>query len=127
MKLVVIESPYAGDVFNNLIYARSAMRDSLSRGEAPFASHLLYPQLLNDTIKEERALGISAGLAWARKAGLSAFYTDFGWSPGMLAALHDFNLKLNYPFRLRALNGPVKLPVTLDEDHEALLRAYIED
>lgn len=44
MILVIIESPYAGDVDRNLEYLRAAMRDCLKRGEAPFASHALYTQ-----------------------------------------------------------------------------------
>ena len=40
MKLVILESPYAGDVEANVEYARACVRDSLSRGEAPIASHL---------------------------------------------------------------------------------------
>lgn len=44
MKLVVVESPYAGDVERNLRYLRAAMADCLARGEAPFASHGLYPK-----------------------------------------------------------------------------------
>lgn len=56
MKLVIIESPFAGNVRENILYARMAVRDSLLRGEAPIASHLLYTQegILNDDIKEER-------------------------------------------------------------------------
>ena len=42
MVLVLLESPYAGYVERNLAYARACMRDCLLRGEAPFASHLLY-------------------------------------------------------------------------------------
>jgi hypothetical protein len=59
MKLVVVESPYAGDVTRNLEYARAAMADCLARGEAPFASHALYTQIgvLDDTKPEERKLG----------------------------------------------------------------------
>ena len=41
---VILESPYAGDVETNLRNARAAMRDCLLRGEAPYASHLLYTQ-----------------------------------------------------------------------------------
>lgn len=44
MRLVVVESPYAGDVKRNEEYARRAMADCLARGEAPFASHLLWPR-----------------------------------------------------------------------------------
>ena len=39
--LVIIESPYMGNVKSNVAYARKCMSDSLLRGESPFASHLL--------------------------------------------------------------------------------------
>lgn len=82
---VIIESPYAGDVERNLRYLRACMRDSLLRGEAPFASHGLYTQLgvLDDLNPEERKLGINAGFAWRSSAELVVFYLDLGWSPGM--------------------------------------------
>jgi len=66
MKRVIVESPYKGDIPTNVAYAREALRDSLMRGEAPLASHLLYTQegVLRDEIPEERALGIEAGLSW---------------------------------------------------------------
>lgn len=85
MRLVIIESPYAGDVVRNAAYARACLADSLRRGEAPIASHLLYtqPGVLDDTDPAERALGIEAGLAWGRVADLTAAYTDLGISPGM--------------------------------------------
>lgn len=85
MNLVVIESPYAGDVEANLAYVRRAMGDCLFRGEAPFASHALYTQagVLDDTVARERRLGIDAGLAWGRQAGFVAVYIDLGISDGM--------------------------------------------
>ena len=85
MKLVVIESPYAGDIERNVAYARRCMHDSLSRGEAPLASHLLYtqPGILDDGIDLERQLGIDAGLAWGAQAELTAVYEDLGISGGM--------------------------------------------
>lgn len=85
MKLVIIESPYAGNVEANVAYARAALRDSILRDEAPFASHLLYTQenVLDDLIKEERNLGIHCGFHWGAKADLVAFYMDHGLSPGM--------------------------------------------
>lgn len=88
MRLVVVESPYAGDVEGNVAYARRAMADCLKRGEAPLASHLLYtqPGILDDNKPAERELGINAGLAWARHAERAVFYLDRGWSNGMLAA-----------------------------------------
>ena len=65
MRLVIVESPYAGDVEENVRYARACLADCLARGEAPFASHLLYtqPGVLDDDVPGERALGIAAGFA----------------------------------------------------------------
>jgi hypothetical protein len=88
VKRVIIESPLAGDFKRNKAYARACMRDSLQRGEAPFASHLLYdqPGILDDTIPEERELGIAAGFAWA-EGQPRVFYHDLCFSSGMLRAL----------------------------------------
>lgn len=87
MRLVVIESPYAGDVERNLTYARRAMSDALHRGEAPFASHLLYtqPGILDDDIPGERKLGIEAGFEWGAFAEAYVVYDDYGISSGMNA------------------------------------------
>lgn len=85
IRLVILESPFAGDVAANVKYARAAVRDALSRGEAPIASHLLYtqPGVLDDTIESERQWGINAGLAWGRVADATVVYTDRGVSRGM--------------------------------------------
>ena len=84
-RLVIIESPYAGNIDNNVAYARAAMRDCLMRGEYPLASHLLYTQtgILRDDISAERTLGIEAGLAWGERADATVVYEDFGVSRGM--------------------------------------------
>jgi len=104
MKLVIVESPYAGDIEANTAYARLCVRDSLERGEAPIASHLLYPQptILREDVPAERQWGIDAGLAWRKVAELSAFYTDRGWSRGMLAA-RDVLVKEGRAFEERQL------------------------
>ena len=85
MKLTILESPYAGDTETHIRYSRRALADSLARGEAPIASHLLYtqPGVLDDTIPEERRRGIEAGLAWGRVADQTAVYADYGITPGM--------------------------------------------
>lgn len=85
MKLVILESPYAGDIEANVGYARACVRDSLSRGEAPIASHLLYtqPGILRDDVPDERQWGIDAGLAWSSRADATVVYTDRGISRGM--------------------------------------------
>ena len=84
MRRVIVESP-----FKNLTrtqataYARDAMIDCIKRGEAPFVSHLLYTQILNDNEPEERALGLEMGLIWGERASATIVYTDYGISEGM--------------------------------------------
>lgn len=94
MEKVIIESPFAGELSLNIYYARLAIRHSLSLGESPIASHLLYTQhtILNDDISEERMWGINAGLEWKKVADKQIFYTDLGWSKGMLYA-KDYAVK----------------------------------
>ena len=101
LKRVIVESPYAGFVERNIKYARECIKDSLKRGEAPIASHLLYTQdgILNDDIAEERMLGINAGLAWKEVAELQVFYIDFGMSAGMKYAENhakEYNINMEY-------------------------------
>ncbi len=104
---VIIESPYAGDVEGNLTYLRACLRDSLLRGEAPIASHGLYtqPGVLDDTVPEERALGMNAGFAWRCRAAKTVVYTDRGISGGMrlgIEVAHD----LGHPIEYRELGHP---------------------
>ncbi|MBB2957004.1 hypothetical protein [Pseudoclavibacter helvolus] len=102
-RLVVIESPFAGDVAANIDYARAAVRDSLMRGEAPIASHLLHTQrgILRDDVPEERSLGIAAGHAWIPASSLVAVYLDRGTSAGMRAGIQaalDAGVELEYRY-----------------------------
>lgn len=102
MRLVVIESPLRGAVprwcptwlapviervgrWRNRAYARACMRDSLARGEAPYASHVLFdqPGLLDDARASERVVGMNAGRCWGTMAEVRAVYCDFGISDGM--------------------------------------------
>lgn len=106
MKLVVIESPYAGDVEANVAYAKECMKDSLRKGEAPIASHLLYPQILDDMIPEERYLGMEAGFYWGAHATVIAVYTDLGISPGMGKAIECYR-QLKVPIEYRTLDRQV--------------------
>lgn len=82
---VILESPFAGDEAAHVDYARECVAHSLSLGEAPIASHLLYtqPGILDDDKPDERRLGIDAGLAWVQVADASVFYVDMGFSEGM--------------------------------------------
>jgi hypothetical protein len=112
MRLVIIESPFAPrkeDIENltsdlvtrdqaykflvtrNIRYARACMRDALLRGEAPYASHLLYTQegVLDDERADERKLGMEAGFAFRKAVEASCVYTDLWVSGGMEAGIAD--------------------------------------
>lgn len=101
---VILESPFAGDVERNIKYARACVRHSLSLGEAPIASHLLYTQegILNDDIPEERVWGIDAGLAWKVVAEKHVFYVDYGMSRGMEYAM-KYATENKIPVEIRTL------------------------
>ncbi len=82
-KLVIIESPYAGDFKRNEKYARRCMLDSFMHGEVPFVSHLLYTQVLDDTDLLQRKMGMEAGFEILKRSDFSAVYKDYGISEGM--------------------------------------------
>ena len=108
-RLVVIESPYAGDVERNLRYLRACMADCLARGEAPFASHALYTQsgVLDDTIPAERIKGITAGFAWGKHAAVVVVYADLGITRGMAQGIEIARLRRT-PVEMRRLGGEWK-------------------
>ena len=83
MRRVVIESPFRGKGEDGVLYAIACIRHSISLGEAPFASHLFYTQILDDKDMAQRKLGMELGFKWLRSCDLSAAYTDLGLSPGM--------------------------------------------
>lgn len=104
MRRVILESPFAGQLSRNLTYARRALRDCLLRGEAPFASHLLYTQedVLDDNIEVERNLGIESGLCWGLVAEATVVYIDYGTSKGMLHGIQRAKVN-NRPIEYRKI------------------------
>lgn len=110
MRLVVVESPYAAPtpegIERNVRYARAAMRDCLLRGEAPYASHLLYTQegVLRDEVPDERRLGMDAGFEWRQVAAATVVYVDLGTSRGMTEGVKDAEKRGN-PVEYRSLGG----------------------
>jgi hypothetical protein len=114
-KRVILESPYVAktpvQLARNIAYARAAMLDSLSRGEAPMVSHLLYTQVLDEENSHQRSLGIEAGLAWLSAASKSVVYTDLGISYGMR---HGITLaeSSGIPVEYRVLLGWVEAPLS---------------
>jgi len=103
MKRVILESPYrvnqtikrggisgVSDVYEikiiqakYKIYACKCVIDCLGRDESPFASHLIFTQMLDDNISEHRQLGMEAGFTWYSVADYCVVYNNYGISEGM--------------------------------------------
>lgn len=60
-KLIYIASPYAGEVAQNVSFAKAACRYAMELGHTPVAVHLLYPQFLDDGDPAQRAAGLTMG------------------------------------------------------------------
>lgn len=75
----------------------------MKRGEAPYASHKLYPGVLDDNVPAQREQGMSAGFVWGEKADLVAVYIDRGISPGMRKGI-EVHKKNGIPVELRSLS-----------------------
>ena len=101
MNTVIVESPFKGDVERNQKYLKACLLDCLGRGEAPYASHLFFTQILDDTIEEERSLGIRAGLAIGERLDRTVVYINLGISSGMMDGIkraNDCNRKVEFRF-----------------------------
>ncbi len=96
---VYVASRYAGNVERNVAAAIRCCRFIIRKGCMPVASHLLYPQVLDDGKPEERELGTQFGLALLALCDEVWIFTDgSGLSPGMEAEEHGAK-KLGKPIR----------------------------
>ena len=93
----MIESHYAGDVAENLAYARRCVLDCLKRGEAPYASHLFFTQdgLFDDARKYGAASPRDRGGSrlGTEHEDLVAVYIDRGVSRGMREGISAARLR----------------------------------
>lgn len=111
---VVIESPFGHnpdgskctpeEYARNTVYLHRCIRDSLSREEAPYASHGLFPGALDDEDLGQRAWGIAAGIVWGQEANMTAVYDDYGITEGMKEGISSREGAIE--FRSIGQNGP---------------------
>lgn len=78
---IVVESPLAGDVAENLRYLVWCCRALYLAGYEPLASHLGCPWFMDDDVPEERADGIA--WSWFWQGDEHVFFGDLGLSRGM--------------------------------------------
>ena len=85
---VYVISRYAGNVKANTTNAIRYCRYVISQQRIPVASHLLYPQILNDDSPNEREIGLLFGQALLALCDeVWVFGSDF--SSGMLAEIEE--------------------------------------
>ncbi len=146
MKFVIVESPFGKnpdgsqatplEMERNVRYARRALRDCFERGEIPFASHLLYPQCLDDRKPEQRKQGMQAGFRIAEALATSrllidvycAMYVDHGITSGMREGCAAHGLRLEQRTIGEEPLGelaPVRPTPTADE-FEILNQAFVK-
>ena len=65
--LVYICSPFAGDIDRNLMKARGYSRFAVCNNAIPIAPHLLFPQFMEDSDKQEREKALFMGLVLLTK------------------------------------------------------------
>jgi hypothetical protein len=110
MRRVIVESPYQANEYRSIeqhkLYLLHALDDCVRRGEAPFASHLLLPEILDDRDPVERGIGIKAGWVWGEHADVIACYSQLGVSPGMKESIAHYKDK-GIPIEWRAIEDRI--------------------
>jgi hypothetical protein len=115
MKRIFVCSPYGGDPANQE-RARGYCKEVLDAGHAPFAPHLLYPQMLDDADPAQRARGLAVGLLYLAVCDEMWAYPGLeGLTSGMRTEV-ELAGKLNVPVVWRSPIEMVHLILQTKED-----------
>ena len=91
MKLLYICSPYratdAETLQRNVEYAKALTRTIFLRGDCPVTPHLYMTQCLDESIEEEREIGLGAGMNILRRCDGIVVGMKYGISEGMAAEI----------------------------------------
>jgi len=68
MKLIIICSPYSGNILQNTYKAQEYCKYVYRQGHTPFAPHLFFPRFLNEHNRKEREAGINLGIEILKRA-----------------------------------------------------------
>ncbi len=104
---VYVCSPFAGNIERNIQMAIRYCQYVIDKKKQPVASHLLYPQILNDGNEREREMGLAFGLS------LLSVCTElwvFETTPGVVSP----GMKMEIEYAKRH-----KIPVVFVNDPEA--------
>jgi hypothetical protein len=96
MKIVYICSPLKGDILGNIKKAQEYCREATLAGVMPLASHVYFTSFLDDTVEEERELGMRLGLQMLKLCSELWVYGYDNPSEGMRAEI-ELAKKLGIP------------------------------
>lgn len=96
--LVYVCSRYAGDVVRNILAAQKYCRFAVEQNAIPLASHLLYPQILDDENPRERELGLFFGKVLMDRCSEVWIFSDGDYSDGMQA---EYDRAVRKGYRIR--------------------------
>jgi hypothetical protein len=124
--VVVLESPYSGDIPLHIVYGQRAMADARTRGEIVLMPHLLWtqhhlaPHFYVDDWDEKyeipnggRDVSLEQIKVLRERADKVIFYTDYGMSSGMQHGLDHCKAK-GIPYETRSIG---KDPMDLRMKH----------
>ena len=97
-KKIYVVSKYAGNISANTKNAAKYCRYIIDQCFMPIASHLLYPQVLNDDVSTERELGTAFGLSLLAICDEVWVFIDGQISSGMKQEIEEAN-RLKIPVK----------------------------
>jgi hypothetical protein len=126
MKTVFVCSAYGG-LEANLVLARDYCRFVTDSGLAPFAPHLIYPQFLDDGFKQERELGINAGLAFLELCDeMWVFVRNGVISKGMRKEINEASANMTVINYFDVTNGKVTQMEVPEPDNNKTTQALAD-
>jgi peroxiredoxin len=91
VKTVMVISPFRASAtrsrFQHLEHAKKLCALAARSGAAPFASHVFYPQFLNEDDDEDRQLGLDCEKVWIAGCNELWVWDAWGISDGMKSAI----------------------------------------
>lgn len=98
MKLVYVGSPYRGNIEHNTARARRYCRFVCTEGAVPIAPHLHNTQFLDESLPEEREVGLKLGLQLLKHCDELWLFGD-RLTEGMEVELYEAHrLKMNIKY-----------------------------
>ena len=118
MQPAIVESPFKTvtieladgttvtiDEAKNVEYAKACCLWALDQCYSPYASHLFFTQFLDDSIPEQRKLGIAAGITWGHLADVRLVVVDRGFTEGMIYGYEATHRGKSQPVKVIKLGG----------------------